>query len=164
MSVPRVNAGDMCLWDAVVERELSFIEARSVFFTRCSDRLKVLREAITHPVQRGSALRILPFLPVEERLQLFETLLAAASVGHADIDLSRQAILSLPREWVIAKIEEAAEPILQAGDDEEYRRLMEIYDELDPGLTLRLATRASQHDDPHVREAGKDFLERGASD
>lgn len=82
-----------------------------------------------------------------------------ASVGHADVQLARDVILTLPLPWVLERVEAAAEPLLREGAGEEYRRLLELYRLLDRGLMTRLATRSAQHTDADAREAGADFLD-----
>jgi hypothetical protein len=77
----------------------------------------------------------------------------------------RSAIKALPRDWVLARIEAAAEPLLIASTEqfqyEEFRRLLELYEQLgNEELLARLAQRALEHDDEDVREAGQDFLAR----
>ena len=94
---------------------------------------------------------------IEERQSLLEALVDLASVAHSDIELVRQAILSLPKTWLLENLEKSAELLLKNGTDEEYRRLLELYFEIDNSLTERLAKRALQHDDPDIREAGEDF-------
>ncbi len=42
--------------------------------------------------------------------------------------------------------------------DDTYRRLLELYSQIDQNLTLRLARRAAAHSDPDTREAGEEFL------
>jgi hypothetical protein len=103
-------------------------------------------------------LRLISYLSLEERQQLFDDLVALATVGHADIVLCRQAILSLPRDWVVANIENVAEPFLKSGTYEEYRRLLELYSILHPDLAQKLAARAASNTDPDIREAGEDFI------
>jgi hypothetical protein len=95
----------------------------------------------------------------EEVRALFSDLVNVASVGHSNIEPARFVILSLSREWVIANIEAAAEPLLREGGEEEYRRLLELYNLLDGRLAARLAARARASDDPAIREAGVDFSE-----
>jgi hypothetical protein len=103
---------------------------------------------------------LLPHLRPEERQALFAPLLALAAVGHADISLVRQAILTLPRDWLLAGIEAAVEPLLDAEPDEAYRRFLELYWLLDADLTRRLAQRAAAHPNLEAQEAGRDFLAR----
>ncbi len=158
MSAPDAER-DRVLWTAVVESEGRFTGARAAFITGAADRLAVVHAALGMVPQRGTALRLLPSLSVAERQALFGELVRLASVGHADIELVRQAILSLPRDWVVANVEARAEPLLRGGTDEEYRRLLELYVQLDRDLARRLATRAAGHDDADIREAGEDFLE-----
>jgi len=151
---------DEVLWRALVDREKGFYAARAGFMSGAADRVAVLRSALRSVAERGTALRVLPILPLAERQALFEDLVRLASVGHADVQLVRDAIDSLPREWTVARLEGAAEPLLHDATDEEYRRLLELYVAMDDGITRRLAERASQHPDEHVREAGHDFLAR----
>ena len=71
---------------------------------------------------------------------------------------------SFPKMWLLENIEKSAEPLLQDGTDEEYRRLLELYIDIDRELTQRLARRALQHDEPDIHEVGEDFqnyLENG---
>jgi hypothetical protein len=154
------DSPDLRLWAALRDQENRMFVARRDFLVNTTDRVGVLRAALDDPGQRGTALRLLPHLREDEVRQLFDPLVRLCSVGHGDIVACRAAIRALPRDWVVDRIEASAEPVLAAGDDEEYRRLLELYDDLDPGLTQRLAVRAAAHDDPHVREAGRDFLER----
>ncbi len=151
---------DRALWAAVVESKGRFTATRAAFMTGATDRVAVVRAALGTASQRGTALRVLRLFSVAERQDLFDELVRLASVGHADVALSREAILSLPRDWVLANVDAHAEPLLRDGTDEEYRRLLELYVLLDPDLTRRLATRAAAHHDEDVREAGEDFLER----
>ena len=47
--------------------------------------------------------------------------------------------------------------MLADGTDEEYRRLLELYINIDDHLTEKLVKRALQHEDEDIREAGEDF-------
>jgi hypothetical protein len=151
---------DQVLWAAVLADEGRFFASRMAFLSGARDRTGVLRAALGSAAQRGTALRLLPFYSVEERQQLFDDLVRLCSVGHRDVVLCREAIGSLPRDWVLERIEDSADAVLASGGEEEYRRLLELYVDLDADLTRRLATRATHHDDAGVREAGNDFLRR----
>lgn len=87
---------------------------------------------------------------------MLNALVDLASISHSDIELGRQGILSLPKTWLLENIEKIAEPLLKNGTDEEYRRLLELYIQIDRELTERLAKRA-QHEDSDIREVGEDF-------
>jgi hypothetical protein len=151
---------DQALWAAVRQAEGRFVAARMAFVAEAADRVETLRAALGTAAQRGTALRLLPYIPVAEREQLFDELVELSSVGHTDVLLCREAIRTLPRDWVLDRIERSAKPLLSAGGEEEYRRLLELYAELDVDLTRRLATEAVRHSDADVREAGTDFLRR----
>jgi hypothetical protein len=97
-------------------------------------------------------------LPDAIKQAVFDTLIDLASVGHADIGLCRAVIKSLPRAWLIEHVEAAAEPILRRGEDEEaYRRLAELYCDIDEGLVHRLVQRAARSSNAFVREVADDF-------
>jgi hypothetical protein len=149
---------DAALWQTLVQREQAFYTARAAFIQGAADRIGVVCTALRSVAGRGTALRLFPMLTLAERQEAFADLVRVASVGHVDVQLARTAILNLPREWVLERIEAVAEPLLQRGDYEEYQRLLELYRDLDPGVTRRLAERAAAHADPDVREAGEDFL------
>lgn len=159
---PRENNTE--LWHKVFENEIDYIQSRQDFLKNCTNRTELINKALHNPTERGTALRLIEYLNLEERQSLFDNLVDLASVSHSDIELCRKAILSLPKTWLLANIEKSAEPILQDGTDEEYRRLLELYLDIDRTLAQRLTMRALQHDDPDIREVGEDFqnyLEKG---
>ena len=159
---PREN--DTELWHKVFENEIDYIQSRQDFLNNCTGRIRLIKKALHNPTERGTALRLIEYLNLEERQSLFDDLVDLASVSHSDIELCRKAILSLPKTWLLANLEKSAEPLLKDGTDEEFRRLLELYIDIDRELTQRLALRASQHNDPDIREVGEDFqsyLENG---
>lgn len=83
-----------------------------------------------------------------------------ASFGHGAVGYIREIIHTLSKEWVISRIEQAADPLLENGTYDEYRRFLELYFELDEELTRKLAQRAIQSTDYDIHEAGEDFLSK----
>jgi hypothetical protein len=122
------------------------------------DRVPEVQKAI-RGTDRMTALTVLPYLSLTERKCLFPELVFLASWAHGAVQVARDMILSLPRDWVLANIEREAEPHLQDGTYDEYRRFLELYQLLDRDLTIKLARRAAAHADPDIREAGEEFLE-----
>lgn len=145
------------LWQQLVEAESEYIRLRMRFLADCSDRTSLIRQALQSPLQRGTALRAFDYLSLEERQTLFLPLLDLVSVSHSDLELCRQALLALPKPWLLARIESAAAELLQTASDEEYRRLLEFYLLIDRALAQRLATQALQHLDPDIQEVGLEF-------
>lgn len=161
MNSTETDKRDRALWRAVFEAGRDLPAARAAFVIGAADPIAMLREALHDPGQRHAALGMLSSFPASERQKLFADLVELASVGHSYIALCREAILSLPRAWVVANIEEHAEPLFHGerpDEYEEYRRLLELYSDLDADLTRRLARRAAQSADEDIREAGTDFL------
>ena len=107
---------------------------------------------------RYTAIYLLQYFKPDELKLLFPELVFLGSSSHGLVGAVRQAILSIPKEWVIANIEQFAEPILVDGSYAEYRRYLELYIQLDQGLTARLARRAASNPDPDIQEAGEDYL------
>lgn len=133
--------------------------ARGELIAACGDGIvEVIRSALCSPSQRAAALNVLWYLPVEMSKRLLPDLLRLAAFQHGSIQLVRARIMSLPRTWLLANIEADAEPLLTSGEDEPFRRLLELYAEIDRELMLRLARRAQAHPNPHVKEAATDFL------
>ena len=160
MQVNGPSDEDQALWEEYLRAAQAFSKARGDLFTKASSLVELVRAGLFDPVQRTSALGIVTFMKEEERKQLFPRLLSLASFVSGATLAARELVLSLPREWVLANVEEAAEPLLQDGSDEEYRALFEVFIRIDRGLADKLARRAAQHSDEDIKEAGQDLLER----
>lgn len=83
--------------------------------------------------------------------------LACQAQNAQNIRLGRAALLGLPRAWLLANIEHHADPLLQLQDEWEYRRLGELYAQLDDDLLGRLVTRGLASLDTDIRQAAHDF-------
>lgn len=118
---------------------------------------KAFLEAISPDlVTDFAAVAALP-APQADRV-IAEILSCACQATHASpIELGRDAAASLPRPWLLKRIEGIADRTLNYDDDWEYRRLLELYERLDAGLLSRLASSgiASPNDD--IAEAAQDF-------
>jgi hypothetical protein len=136
---------------------MAYHQALRDFLADGVDRVNVLRPVLRGP-ERSSALAVAHFLKTPERMELFPEWVFLASFSHGSVQVPRDIIASLPRDWVLSHIEQEAEPLLRQGSYDEYRRLLELFELLDRDLTLRLARRAAAHSDPDIREAGEDFL------
>lgn len=158
MNESSLNDKDGVLWRHLVESHRAFAMASQEFLAQGVNRVKLIRSALRSK-DRITAIYMLNCLPVPEIEQIFDELIFQASFSHGAIDTIRKAILSLPRAWVVANIRAVAEPLLQSGTGDEYRRLLELYIELDHELACELATRAANQSDPDIQEAGEDFLQ-----
>ncbi|HLP88542.1 MAG TPA: hypothetical protein VK184_08130 [Nostocaceae cyanobacterium] len=162
MKQGKLTENDMILWRNLRKAEIYFSTARGDFLRRCTEKELVIRKALQNPSDRDTALDLLLYLDVEERLPFFDDLVDLASVDHASVDRVWQVILSLPKDFLLANIEKSAEPVLNNAVKDayvEYRCLLQLYSQIDRVLTYPLAQRALQSDDPDVIEAGEDFME-----
>lgn len=149
------------LHSAYNQAGIAYTRALRQFLVEDKDRVAFLRQGLRSSTHIGRmSQQILRNLKSEEGLQLLPDILYAYChlTGDGDLQQSRDFILSLPDDDVLNRIEEAAEPLLETGTQAEYRRLLELYELLDPALTYRLAHRASLSNDPEIKEAGEDFL------
>jgi hypothetical protein len=105
-------------------------------------------------------LELLPILPSEtsEAVLTYLLELACQAQNTRNIDLGRMALLRLPTGWLVERIEQIAEPLLQLNDEWEYRRLLEVYERLDSALTQRLAARGMNSDQPDIRATAQEYF------
>jgi hypothetical protein len=69
----------------------------------------------------------------------------------------RREILAMPREEVLEHIERVSAAALPLGSEWEFRRLLELYEQLDRSLLQRLVESGRQSENPEIREAAADF-------
>lgn len=147
---------DTALWHQLIDQEKAYLETRKNFLNIPS-RLELIRLALKNPSERATALKVISYLTGIERQSLFDELIKLASVGHSDIELVRDVIISFDKTWLLDNIETQAESVLNNGTDEEYRRLLELYVQLDNGLAQKLVEKALQHPNIDIQEVGSDF-------
>lgn len=87
--------------------------------------------------------------------------LACQAQNIRNIELGREALLSLPREWLLERIEMASKPLLELNEEWEYRRLMEIYLSLDNQLARKLVNLGLNSSNHDVNDAATDYLMHG---
>jgi hypothetical protein len=158
----QLSERDRVIWQELNEAFRAFTQASMTFMAEGVNRVALLRAGF-HSGNRACALRMATVLKKAELQQLLDELVWL-SLDHGFALAARELIVSLPREWVLARIETIAEPYLRDGTYDEYRRILELYSLLDDNLTHRLARRAAAHTDPDIQEAGNDFLGHDSSD
>lgn len=154
-----LSDNDRALWSSYVLAASAYWNARRDLLTNCTSLLEIVREGLYPPGERGFAIELATLLTEEDRKQLFPDLLSLASSFNNVLREAQNLILSLPRDWVLANIEETAEPLLHDGTYQEYGTLLFIYKQLDPALAMKLARRAAENPDDDIKEIGVDFLE-----
>jgi hypothetical protein len=154
--------GCKLIWQRLLAADTEVWRAQNELFTRCRAALiDILRAGLYAPNERRTAFRIASLIyHSEQRQPLFPVFLhiACESTQILDITAARRAILSLPRAWVLEKIEIEAGNLLDWDDDWIHRRFLELCSLLDRDLTIRAAHKASTHQNPDIKEAGEDFL------
>ena len=144
-------------WARMAKADQAFENALRAFLNADKEtRITILRNGLNSA--RQLTLRVLEWVPVEERKELLPDLLYLARAVHGYLWQVRRLILSFPKDWLLEHIEAAAEPILESGDLE-YREFLQLYNEIDSQLARRLAERAIRSDDPEIRQTGEEFME-----
>jgi hypothetical protein len=149
------------LWNRLVEANRVFMFASQALCAEAKGRVAVLGKALRTPgVERATALTVFPHLTASEQCELFPDLLVAARSAHGPVQVVWDRIRSLPPNWVLAHIEEAVDPILKEGQEDDYWMFLQLYEQLDRDLTIRLARRAAANADPAIRAMGDEYLEK----
>ncbi|HEY6388090.1 MAG TPA: hypothetical protein VIX91_20620 [Candidatus Acidoferrum sp.] len=146
-------------WDEIIQADQRFwVALQALLVGARAERLEILRSGLTTALD--SALRVLGHVGSDEVEELLPELLHLAGGVHRHLWQVRALIRNLPKDRLVARIERLAEPILASGDAQEYYRFLELYAQIDYGLTERLAKRAASSADHDIREAGQSFLEK----
>lgn len=82
---------------------------------------------------------------------------ACQAQNTAVITQGRREILALPRDAVLQSIERVAADSLPLDDEWEFRRLLEIYEQLDRGLLHRLVETGLVSSNSEIKEASEDY-------
>ncbi len=153
---PHTPHDDTVIWKRLVNSYLDLSQALKEFFSQGRERVSLVREGFAQG-DIPAALYVSRYMAVSELCQLFNELIHI-SISPAYAGTAREIILLLPKEWILSHIEEVVEPILQHDTEEEFRRIFELYLNLEKTLAYRLAERAINHPNKEIKEAGEDFF------
>jgi len=150
----------MVLWDSVVDEFVQGVAAPADFFRPGVDRVALIRGALKLPSgkNRLAAVALLQKMPLEEKQHLFPELIQLARSAHGPIGAVREIIFSLPREWVLGRIDAQVEPILRNEEYDDYWMFLELYEKLDPVRAVNLARRAAGSANAAIRDLGSERL------
>ena len=125
-----ISTEDERRWRTLIECHRAFVLARMDLHQGGASLVDLVRRGLHEPSERATALDLFRSLSEEDRKRLFPEVLAIAAYAHGLTDEAIRALHALPREWVLANVEEVAAPLLREGTYEEYRMLLRIYAEL----------------------------------
>lgn len=167
MSSPSGAADDL-LWQRLVDAErryyaanMELYNARTALLNSDADVLVLVRRALSYPPEWAPALRLLLQLDESRRREMFPMLVELASTAHGNIQLARDVLLSLDRQWLLEHIPAEIERILrQSATYEEYRRFAELLDMVRSPYLATLVEKAAMSTDPDIREVADDYRDR----
>ena len=150
------------LWRRFCAAEDEFFAARTELIKSGANLTPLIATALSDPSRRHTGLRLLEIFPeTSSRLHLV-ALVALASWAHGDIDLVRALLARIDRAWLLAHLEAPVASILGTGDDEEHRRVAELYKHLGERELLAKHLRVcAAHTSSDIREIAEDFRANG---
>jgi hypothetical protein len=159
------QASGQLLWKRLIDAERKFIAARMALFSARSavlsseaDVIGLLSHALKKPSERGAALRLLLMVDEPARRQVFPTLVELASVGHSDIHLVRDVIMSLDATWLAQQVPDEMEHVLErSATHEEYQRFAELLQVMGSPYLGVLVKKAAASDDPDIQDVAAGF-------
>lgn len=130
-----------------------------------ADRVELIRTALHHGDGNVFALglRLSECLSEGQKQEMFQDWMQLARSAHGPVDFVRRLIASLPRDWVLARIDSHVENILKGEEYDDYWMMIELLEQLAPDKAAALAKRALSHADPEIRELGELAMERLAA-
>lgn len=161
--------GTQQAWQAFVSAQEEYVAARMRLFRAQAAvkalpaaRLQELLDLALHSVgERRAALLLLVDLDETVRRRNFATLMDLAAVEHRDIDLAREVILSMDRDWLAKHLHAQLERILNpSATYEAYRRLAELLILLNSPLLQMVVERAERSDDSDIHEVADDYRQK----
>lgn len=84
--------------------------------------------------------------------------LACDAQNIANINIGRYFLQSTSKDWLMKRLKRLIKSFLENGDYWNYQRALELLSTIDKSLTKEIATKAIQHKDLEIQDAGKDFL------
>ncbi|MBU7584273.1 MAG: hypothetical protein KAF91_15390 [Nostoc sp. TH1S01] len=155
---------ELSLWANLRRKEMGYLQARALYLKGTEPNDEIFRSALRNPSERGTALRLIKdCYTLEQKKQILRELLELSRCDHSDLQLTWEIILSMPREYVLSKIEEWMDWLIPAPTEKEqyvvYRSLLALFIHMDENITYRLAKRAKEDTDEDVKEAGEDYLQ-----
>jgi hypothetical protein len=139
------------MWEQFVKLANEMETTRVSLLNSCSETISGMMHGAFHaPTQRGAAFELIHWLPHESRKEFLSELIELASYANKYTEEARSTILELPRDWTVANIRSAYEPILQrdSADVEEFGLLLSLVNELDESFAKKIALKAVKHRNP----------------
>lgn len=146
------------LWQRVIDSHQHYSQSFHDFVTSRSDKIKVLRKALRGN-DRHLALRTVPLLTVAEKKALLPEWVDLARAAHGPYQIAWNVIESLPRQWVLKRIEKQVNAILASDVETDYWMFLQLFSKLDLSLKQKLAQRAACHANSEIRELGENCPE-----
>ena len=146
-------------WREYLSADTNLIRAKLRLGSHIEPRTSLILASLGCVAERGATLRWLMATTEFIDRDLSRALLGLAAVGHSDIQLVRDVMMKyrdqIPEEWLAQDV--AA--LLADGDEEEYRRLAELFRVMSRTLVRLILTVAAQSSDLNIRQVAVDFSE-----
>ncbi len=151
------------LWEQFVKLSNEIEVVRVNLFNHCSAEISDLVHRGFHdPGSRSAAFQLIHWMQRESRTEFLAELVELASYANKYTEISRRAILELPRRSTIDNIRAACELVLRrdSAHEEEFGLIFPLLEELAPNMASELAETASKYDNPKIRELAEEYLKQ----
>jgi hypothetical protein len=150
---------DEDIWAQLSETYNAALGAERAFRGEGVNRTALLRKGLrTGDV--AVAFYAADMLTLDEKMELFDVWVEWAMYSQGYTDAAQEIIRSLPRDWVLERIEAVAYPLLDDADSLDYSLLLALFRDLDRDLAERLASKALESPDAETRFVGQQFLDQ----
>lgn len=122
--------------------------------------IPLIKNSLQNYKEYRIALEVVKHLPPKLQIQLFDELYmwAIESETKSSFNKAQEIILSLPRDWLIEKLQEKAKEILNSVEPEITTDMLTIFFEADKSIARLLVEKALRNEDKYSQSVGKHFL------
>jgi len=156
---------DLALWQRYVDTYNQVSDLYKELYRSCGSFadmpiVELVRRGLADRKEMYIALEIAEGLERGAKKQLFDALFIVAQEIYMERPTNRaeRIILSLPKEWVLERMEEKVLPLLLAEEPDISSGLLALCLAVDRDLTRRLAEKALGNPDEYSQDVGSHFL------
>lgn len=148
---------DTEVWREYCAAEHELVKLRMKLVKEAANLPALIDKALQRVNDRGTALRLLLALPLDASIPHLDTLVRLSCTCLRDIESSRALVRRLYEAGHKDGIVRAVNEILLSGGEDEFRRVAELYSEIDMSLLRDHLEKCAQNPDPCIQEISADF-------
>jgi hypothetical protein len=155
------------LWESLIAAHNKYISIRMKLFASGADIVTLVKSGLLKPSERHEALTIAGLLNEPRKREAFAELVWTASWDNGSVQMARQVIDTIDRDWVLEHLPAVVQPVLDRADGahphsdrQEYGHMIDLLARYGSPYLDEVLARALAHPDADVREYAEDFRNR----